>query len=164
MRQTVIAERPFVVMLIGMRINSIARPDQWVPVIRAMARMVAELRRRPEDGLLHAQNWVGRTSLMVQYWRDHESLEAYATRRDREHRPAWGDFNKRIRGNGHVGIWHETYMVEPGRVECVYGDMPPFGLGRAFALRDAVGPLASAPGRLAAGAAAAAALRDRMRP
>ncbi len=25
-----------------------------------------------------------------------------------------------------VGIWHETYLIEPGKFECVYGNMPPF--------------------------------------
>jgi hypothetical protein len=27
-----------------------------------------------------------------------------------------------------VGIWHETYMIEPGRYEAIYGNMPVFGL------------------------------------
>lgn len=27
--------------------------------------------------------------------------------------------------------WHETYLVRAGEYEAIYGNMPPFGLGRA---------------------------------
>ena len=30
-----------------------------------------------------------------------------------------------------TGIWHETYRVRAGEYEAVYGNMPPFGLGKA---------------------------------
>ena len=30
-----------------------------------------------------------------------------------------------------TGIWHETYLVRAGEYEAVYGNMPPFGLGKA---------------------------------
>jgi hypothetical protein len=38
-----------------------------------------------------------------------------------------------------VGIWHETYLVEPGRHESIYNNMPLFGLGAAGTLVEAVG-------------------------
>ncbi len=31
----------------------------------------------------------------------------------------------------HVGIWHETYVVRAGDYECLYGNMPRFGLAKA---------------------------------
>ncbi|MEV7185015.1 DUF4188 domain-containing protein [Kitasatospora sp. NPDC093102] len=34
-------------------------------------------------------------------------------------------------GRGHVGLWHETYIVPPGGYESIYFDMPPFGLAAA---------------------------------
>ena len=160
MRETVIPDRPFVLFLIGMRVNQPWRVGQWWPVFRAMPRMLKELRDQPDLGLLGMETWFGRTTLMVQYWRDHESLQAYATGRDREHLPAWRDFNRRISGNGAVGIWHETYMVEPGRFEGIYGDMPPFGLGKVLPRLEATGEIAQAPGRLAASLAAAAGARS----
>ncbi len=49
-----------------------------------------------------------------------------------------------------VGIWHETYLVEPGKYECIYGNMPPFGLGAASNLVKAEGRLAAAKERFAA--------------
>ena len=51
-----------------------------------------------------------------------------------------------LRGN--VGIWHETYRVRAGAYECVYSGMPPLGLAKATATRDAVGELESARGRI----------------
>ena len=30
-----------------------------------------------------------------------------------------------------TGIWHESYLVRAGQYEAIYGDMPPFGLGKA---------------------------------
>jgi hypothetical protein len=45
-------EGDFVVFLIGMRINKPWKVHRWLPVYRAMGRMLAELERRPEKGLL----------------------------------------------------------------------------------------------------------------
>jgi hypothetical protein len=33
------------------------------------------------------------------------------------------------RGDGAVGIWHETYVVPAGNTETIYGNMPLLGLG-----------------------------------
>ena len=45
---------------------------------------------------------------------------------------ALGDEAWRARAaRGAVGIWHETYLVEAGRYEAVYGNMPRFGLAKA---------------------------------
>ena len=38
---------------------------------------------------------------------------------------------KRIGKGGMVGIWHETYTVNPGQYEGVYGNMPIYGLAAA---------------------------------
>jgi hypothetical protein len=87
---------------------------------------------------------------MVQYWRSFEALERYATDPARVHRPAWTAFNRAIGSNGDVGIWHETYRVRPGDYECVYNNMPLFGLAKATRAVPATGPRESAPGRMAA--------------
>jgi hypothetical protein len=49
-----------------------------------------------------------------------------------------------------VGIWHETYLIEPGRYECIYNNMPPYGLGAASKIVKAEGRLAAAKERFAA--------------
>jgi hypothetical protein len=149
-RERVTAELPgeFVVFLIGMRINQPWRVHQWLPVAAAMPRMIKELTRQPELGLMHAENWFSRTLLMVQYWRSMEQLLAYATNREAEHLPAWKAFNQAVGTNGAVGIWHETYGISPGRFESVYVNMPPFGLGKAGSVVPASGRKTSARGRL----------------
>ena len=107
-----------------MRINNPLLVHKWLPVAAAMPRMIRELSRQPELGLLHAESWFSRTVLMVQYWRSMEHLLAYATNREAEHLPAWKAFNRSVGTNGAVGIWHETYGVSPGRFESVYVNMP----------------------------------------
>jgi len=145
-RGTAEIDGDFVVFLIGMRINKPWKVHKWLPVFRAMPRMIAELERKPESGFL---GHVFSTKVIVQYWRSFEHLEAYARDPDQLHWPAWTDFNKRVgRSRGDVGIWHETYRVRAGEYECVYSGMPRFGLAKASETVDAVGKLESARGRM----------------
>ena len=150
-RLTARLEGEFVVFLIGMRINRPLAVHRWWPVTAAMPRMLEELHRQPELGLLHAEMWFSRTIIMVQYWRSMAQLMAYAKDRQAAHLPAWQAFNRAIGTDGSVGIWHETYQAGPGSHENVYVNMPAFGLGRAGTLQEAAGGLQSAAGRLRAG-------------
>ncbi|WP_310389250.1 DUF4188 domain-containing protein [Roseateles sp.] len=140
----------FVVFLIGMRINKPLQVHKWLPVTRAMPRMLKELQSKPELGFLHAEMWFSRTIIFVQYWRSMAQLLAYARNRDAEHLPAWRAFNQSVGTDGSVGIWHETYAASPGTYENVYVNMPPFGLGRAGILHPVSGAGNSAVGRLRA--------------
>ena len=131
-RQTASLDDEVVVFLIGMRINRLRSPRSWLPAFRAMPRMLAELSRDPELGLLGAHSfWSGRVIALVQYWRSFDDLARYARSKDHEHLPAWREFNRLVRDNGTVGIFHETYVVGPGRAETLYANMPPYGLGAA---------------------------------
>ncbi|GAC1365130.1 MAG: DUF4188 domain-containing protein [Acidobacteriaceae bacterium] len=139
----------FVVFLIGMRINHILRPHKWLPVTSAMPRMLRELALQPQLGMLHGQSFIsGRTVSMVQYWRSFEQLHAYAHAKDLEHLPVWAEFNRKVGGNGSVGIFHETYLVKAGQYECVYANMPRFGLAKAGEMLPAAGRLRDARSRL----------------
>ena len=136
----------FVVFLIGLRINKPWKVHKWLPVFRAMPTMIRELEQRPESGFLGA---IMGFSVIVQYWRSFDQLEAYARNADQLHWPAWVDFNKRVGGSrGDVGIWHETYRVRAGEYECVYSGMPSFGLAKASSTTDGIGDLESARGRM----------------
>jgi hypothetical protein len=53
------------------------------------------------------------------------------------------------RQSGRTGIWHETYLVRAGEYEAIYGNMPPFGLGKAGRLRP-LSESSTARGRLKA--------------
>jgi hypothetical protein len=142
----------FVVFLIGMRINRFWKPHKWLPVAAAMPRMLAELARTPDLGLLHARTHFGFPNIMVvQYWRSFAHLHRYATDRALAHLPAWKAFNHAIASNGDVGTWHETYLIGAREHESVYNNMPAFGLGLAGRLVPAQGHKASAKGRLGLG-------------
>ena len=138
-----------VVFLIGMRINRLWKIHKWWPVAFAMPRMLRELAADGASGFLGVESWFGNPTIMVQYWRSFDDLERYAKDAARLHRPAWAAFNRAIASNGDVGIWHEAYRVRQGDYECVYNNMPPFGLARATQTVPAQGRLESARGRMA---------------
>ncbi len=147
-RMTADFEGDFVVFLIGMRINRFWKFRKWIPVARAMPRMLRELSQQPESGFLGFQMFGGLPPVIVQYWKSFEHLEAYAKDRDGQHYPAWRAFNKHIRSNGDVGIWHETYQVRAGEYECIYNNMPKYGLGKIGTLVPVSGKHESAAGRI----------------
>ncbi len=145
-RMTAEVEGDFVVFLIGMRINKIWKIHKWLPVLLAMPRMIKELQADPNSGFL---GHVAGIPVMVQYWRSFKDLEAYARSQDKEHWPAWVNFNKRVSNSrGDVGIWHETYKVRAGEYEAIYSGMPAFGLGEVGKLSPVSGGRDSARGRL----------------
>jgi hypothetical protein len=149
-RLTANIDGDFVVFLIGMRINTWWKIHRWFPVSQAMPRMLAELRAKPELGMLGGEMWFGRTTILVQYWRSMDQLLAYATNRESAHLPAWKAFNQSVAKGSDVGIWHETYAVSPGTYENIYVNMPAFGLGKVGRVRPASGTLSTAHGRVKA--------------
>ena len=148
-RYTTRIEGPFVVFLIGFRVNRLLALHKWTPVAQTMGPMLRELYANPELGFL-----AGHTSLywrgvmMTQFWRSFDHLVAYAQSRDAAHLPAWRAFNQRVGNDGVVGIWHETYQVQEGRSECVYVNMPRFGLALAGSHEAATGHLNDARSRM----------------
>lgn len=121
-----------VVFLLGARINRWSRPQDWLPVVKAMPPMLRELDEHPEYGLLRRDGYfTGRRILSVQYWRDFESLTRWARASDHEHLPGWRLFNQLARRTDSVGVYHETFVVGAAGSEAVYVDMPPFGLAAA---------------------------------
>ncbi len=121
-----------VLFLIGMRFNKRWRIDAWMPAFLAMPRMLKELSMDPASGFLGFRLLRGERGVtVVQYWRDTDSLYAYANAKEREHRPAWQHFYRTAhRVPGAVGVWHETYEVT--RAETLYMDMPTTGLAKAL--------------------------------
>ncbi len=80
---------------------------------------------------------------MRQYWRDFQSLEAWA--RSEPHRAWWKQF---LRDTGGTGFWHETYFLRGG-IEAIYDDIhQPLGLSAFAPQREARGPMFSARQRL----------------
>ena len=149
-RVTAHIQGDFVVFLIGMRINNLWKPHKWLPSLRTMPKILKELEAAPaEHGFLGSMN-LGLLSL-VQYWRSFDHLEAYARGRDKQHWPAWLEFNRLMKDSrGDVGIWHETYLIRAGEYENIYSGMPLMGLAKAARLANVSGDAETARGRLGA--------------
>lgn len=148
-RVTAAPDDGIVVFAIGMRLVALWKVHRWLPIALAMPRMLRELESTADSGLLgHETALSGRTILSLQYWDSFESLRAYATDPDQAHLPAWAAFEDRVGEGGDVGIFHETYVVEPDAHESLYVNMSPFGLGAATERVPAVGDLETAGGRL----------------
>lgn len=135
-RTTAAVEGDVTVLLIGMRINHFWAVHHWLPVFLAMPRMLRELAKDPKRGLLNHVLLTAspRTYYVVQYWESKEKLYEYAHSPDMFHHRAWAVINRKERKGqvrGHVGLWHEAYVVPEGSYESIYADMPPFGLAAA---------------------------------
>ena len=95
------------------------------------------------DGLLHHEHNIIFSIVplhigMRWYWRDLESLDAWA--KSEPHRTWWKAF---LKDTGGTGIWHETYHMRGG-MEAIYGDMSkPLGFGQFLPLVAARGSMVS---------------------
>ncbi len=150
-RFTADTDQPFVVFLIGMRVNRFAEFRKWTGVARTMPPMIEELMAHPEKGCLGAESFFRvwpLTTILVSYWRSFEDLERFARGKDDPHLAAWREFNKRVGQDGTVGIWHETFLVPARQYEAIYANMPLFGLAKATAHVPASGRRETARRRL----------------
>src|SRR6266702_1934096 len=102
-RYTAQTGEPFVVFLIGMRINRFFAFRKWIPTALAMGPMLRTLFQHPEKGFLGGElifYWRGVG--LIQYWRSFEDLEKFARNREDPHLHAWQRFNKAIGTDGSV--------------------------------------------------------------
>lgn len=131
-RWTADIEGDFVVFIIGMRANRPWKLRKTLAVARAMPPILRDLEEHPEKGCLGSRQAMFSpiSPVVVQFWRDFDSLERYA-REDMLHSEPWKRFFKVVGLNGDVGIWHETFQVRAGDYEAIYGNMPRFGLALA---------------------------------
>jgi hypothetical protein len=123
-------EGDFVVFLIGARfeLRHPIRTFRDLGGRRGMKHMLDYLTAHPDKGLLGYEFGL---PTIVQYWRSFEHLEAFANDKDDPHTAAWRNYWQRVGKDGRSGIWHETYLVRAGEYECIYANMPPFGLAKA---------------------------------
>ena len=148
-RFTAQIDGPFVVFVIGMRVNRFWALRKWIPTAMAMGPMLRTLYQHPEKGFLGAQTFFyGRGVVTLQYWRTFDDLERFARSKDEPHLGPWKRFNQSIGADGSVGIFHETYLVPAGQYEALYGNMPAFGLAAAAQHVPATGRRETARRRL----------------
>jgi len=134
-RYTADVSRDFVVFIIGMRVNHWWMFHLWLPVAIAMPRMMLKLKKDKSLGLLGSEAFFRLfplTTTLISYWDSFEHLDRFAKDKNLPHASAWAKFMKSVGSSGHVGIYHETYKVKASDFECVYGNMPKFGLASSF--------------------------------
>jgi hypothetical protein len=106
-----------VVIYLGMRVNAFA----GLKTLFGFGPKIANSVAAAPDGLLLHENMLFSVFPphlgMRQYWRDFESLEAWA--RSEPHRAWWKQF---LHDSGGTGFWHEAYFMQGG-MEAVYDDM-----------------------------------------
>lgn len=138
-RQTVdLSHYPnLVVIYLGMRVNLLTG---FKTLLGFGPKISAAVEAKPDGLLLHENLLYSlRHFGMRQYWRDFESLEAWA--RSEPHLRWWQTF---LRNSGGAGFWHETYFRRGG-IEAVYVDMKaPTGLARFVPAAPARGAMFSA--------------------
>ena len=104
-----------VIIYLGMRVNTLTGLKTLIGFGPKISKAVSA---KPDGLLLHEPIIYSLRHIgMRQYWRDFESLEAWA--RSEPHRIWWQTF---LRDTGGTGFWHETYFRQGG-VEAVYVDM-----------------------------------------
>lgn len=118
-----------VLFLLGMSPPRLWHPRAWLAVFSAMPKLLIYLGRHPEAGLLSSKLYLGRSIMVVTYWRSVDDLRGFAADSDAPHLPMWRWFRKRYDDTAAVGIWHETYVI--GEHESVSAGMPPYGLSEA---------------------------------
>jgi len=142
-------DQTYVVFIVGICINKPFAIHRWWPAFSPMLPMVRQLEAQPEKGLLGTRFFLSWPVIqLVQYWRSYEHLEAFARQPDDPHLPAWKRFNQVVGKTDVVGVFHETYLVEPGRYEAIYVNMPRYGLGKAIGSDAAIGKRMTARRRL----------------
>jgi hypothetical protein len=150
-RFTAKLDEPVVLFLIGTRINRLSSLPRFAWFVKTMPDMLKELSANRESGLLWYRTYISWPYITVQqYWKSFDHLLAYSSDKSQSHMPAWGRYMRELMKDGTLGIWHETYLIESGKFECVYGNMPVFGLAAAGMHVPAEGRLAGAKDRLSA--------------
>lgn len=97
--------------------------------------MIKDLREHKDEyGLISMSEWTSsdreshNTKLWTFYFRDLEGLHKFA--HGALHRKGWDGYHKGKNWNKNIGIFHETYVVQPGGYETVYVNSYPVLLGR----------------------------------
>jgi hypothetical protein len=121
---------PFAVFLFGIRLNHARGLARFLWGRRVLRRVLADLEAHQERGFLAGNVYrSGRTLIAVQYWESFDALDGYARDHALPHRRAWQGYLREALNDPAVGLWHETYLADPGSWEGVYVNMPPWGLG-----------------------------------
>ena len=82
-----------------------------------------------------AGNWASSADIFttISYWRDVESLQLFAF--GPAHRSGWNWWDETHEEHPHLGIFHESYIVNGGQWSDDYVDFATFDLGKLFSYK-----------------------------
>lgn len=131
------AHPDLVIMYLGLSLRS---PRGIFTILKFIRRIQRAVDEKPDGLLLHEPVLFFPLTLgMRQYWRDFDSLEAWAGAAP--HRAWWKEYLNDPKG---TGLWHETYFMHGG-VEAIYDNVrAPTGLTRFAQVVPAEGSLFNA--------------------
>lgn len=122
---------PLCVFMVGVQIKS-ARSFWKIPYIAGkMRQMQKELREDPESGFIWGTNFTKFapfTTLFLSYWTSADYIDQFIKRDKFSHKRESVAYWKRFGKDTDVGVWHETYEIDPQRTENLYFGMEPFGV------------------------------------
>lgn len=148
-RKTALVKGDFVVFHLGSRANRhVDGFYKWMG--DAFEEMGRELEDNPDSGCLGSETYVGVTgTLLVQYWKSLDHLNAWARSSTNSHSGPWAKLMKMGRESADYGFWHEAFEVKAGKYDAIYVNCPPMLLGncRNVELEQASGKMSSAAGR-----------------
>ncbi|HET8843717.1 MAG TPA: DUF4188 domain-containing protein [Ktedonobacteraceae bacterium] len=152
-RFTAQIDGPFVVFRLGVYINRFFLIWKWWPTLRSLLPIMRLLANTRATGLLHSFpiSYILRGKGYVQYWQSLDDLEAFARDEASPYFELWRRYRESPGADGSVGIWYETFLVEPKKYEVVYDNMPVSGLAAASTHVPAAGRLETARRRLGRG-------------
>ncbi len=131
-RFTTKTDKPFTVFLTGVQCRKFTSMWKMPLVANRMLKMQAELKLNTEAGFYHGENFFTMTphftTLFLSYWDSAKSIEQFANSKIFSHLESAKDYLKNFLSDTNLGIWHETYVVEPEKVESLYYNMESFGL------------------------------------
>jgi hypothetical protein len=132
-RVTARSDKPVIVFAIGMRVNRLYAIHKWFrPTVNTFRMWWYMQHQRPKGYLSGYLFLYSRGAGMMQYWESFEALEAFSHDKSQPHLAAWRHLAMQSKHDQTFGYWHETYQIAPETSECIYGNMPQFGLAEAI--------------------------------
>jgi hypothetical protein len=123
-------KEPMCLFLVGMQCRS--WKSMWkIPfILIRMRKIYGELLSNKDSGFLWGKFFTSnrpKTTLLLSYWKSSEHIERFISDKKFSHHQATKDYYKRLGQDPNIGIWHETYEINPGQAETLYYGMNPFG-------------------------------------
>ena len=96
-----------------------------------MGDIVRDLQANAEEtGYLNHENTIstesdGSDTLLVVYFRSFDHLARYARSRSNAHAGPWTKLLGMGRRDPAFGFWHESFVIAPGKADCIYINVGP---------------------------------------